>query len=57
MVGMKDMYMRPSTEVVEVETEEMLALSASDDKIADPNEEVLTNRRRGTWGNLWYTED
>ena len=34
----------------------MLALSTSDDKTADPDEEVLTGRRRGTWGNLWDVE-
>lgn len=50
----KKKYVVPSIEVVEVAAkEEMLALSVYDDKTADPNEEVLSNRRRGEWGNLW----
>lgn len=50
----KKEYVSPSIEVIEMETkEEMLALSVFDDKTADPNEEVLSNKRRGKWGNLW----
>lgn len=49
---MKTEYMQPLIEVVEVETEDMLALSLSDEQ-ASSNEDVLTNRRRGTWGDLW----
>ena len=49
---MKELYIQPHTEVVEVETEKMLALSLSDEQ-ASSNEDVLTNRRRGTWGDLW----
>ena len=44
--------MQPLIEVVEVETEDMLALSMSDEQ-ASSSEDVLTNRRRGSWGNLW----
>ena len=50
----KKEYVSPSIEVIEMETkEEMLALSVYDDKTADPNEEVLSNKRRGKWGDLW----
>lgn len=49
---MKELYIQPHTEVVEVETERMLALSVSDEQ-ASSREDVLTNRRRGTWGDLW----
>jgi len=49
---MKELYIQPLIEVVEVETEEMLALSVSDEQ-ASSNEDVLMHKRRGTWGNLW----
>lgn len=50
----KKIYVSPSIDVIEMEaTEAILALSVYDDKTADPNEEVLSNRRRGEWGNLW----
>ena len=50
----KKEYVSPSIEVIEMETkEEKLALSVYDDKTADPNEEVLSNKRRGKWGDLW----
>ncbi len=52
---MKDLYIQPHTEVVEVETEKMLALSLSDEQ-ASSNEDVLTNKRRGTWGDLWSND-
>ena len=42
---MKELYIQPRIEVVEVETEKMLALSLSD-KLASSSEDVLTNRRR-----------
>lgn len=47
MMHMKELYIQPRIEVVEVETEKMLALSLSD-KQASSSEDVLTNRRRGT---------
>ena len=52
MKGMKKKYIQPQIEVVEVETEKMLALSIRDEK-ADSDAEVLSNEHRGTWGNLW----
>ena len=49
MMHMKELYIQPRIEAVEVEveTEKMLALSLSD-KQASSSEDVLTNRRRGT---------
>lgn len=52
MMDMKELYIQPHTEVVEVETEKMLALSLSDEQ-ASSSEDVLTNKRRGTWGDRW----
>lgn len=50
----KKKYVSPLMEVIEMEsTEAVLALSVYDDKTADPNEEVLSNKRRGKWGDLW----
>lgn len=49
---MKELYIQPRTEVVEVETEEMLALSVSEEQ-ASSAEDVLAGKRRGTWGDLW----
>ena len=50
----KKIYVSPSIEVTELEVmESILALSVEDEITADPNEEVLSNRYRGEWGNLW----
>lgn len=51
---MKKVYVRPLIEIIEMEVEdELLTLSVVDDIPADPDEEVLTNKRRGEWGDLW----
>ena len=49
---MKTKYVQPQTEILEVEIENIIALSYSDEK-ADSKEDVLVNKRRGTWGNFW----
>ena len=55
---MKKNYVMPSTEIVEMESEKLMAGSDSrtvdytDDK-ASNDHEALSNGRRGTWGNLW----
>ena len=55
---MKKNYVMPSTEIVEMENEKLMAGSDSrtvdytDDK-ASNDHEALSNGRRGTWGNLW----
>ena len=41
-------------EIAEIEMVEMLAASASDIPVVDGSgSDILSNRRRGTWGNLW----
>jgi hypothetical protein len=50
----KKKYVSPSIEVTELEVmEPILALSVEDEITADPNEEVLSNRHRGEWGDFW----
>lgn len=55
MMDMKELYIQPRVEVVEVEAEEMLALSVNEEQ-ASSEEDVLAGKRRGTWGNLWSGE-
>ena len=52
---MSKRYIAPCMEFVDVEVEGLLALSVSD-KQADPEEKVLSNSRRGEWGDLWSAE-
>ncbi len=46
-------------EIADIELVTMIATSAPKIDIVDPNDpngsgtEILSNRRRGTWGNLW----
>ena len=54
------MYITPEIEVVEIEYQSMMAGSEEiddeieiEEELADPDLEVLTNKRRGEWGNLW----
>ena len=56
----KKTYIAPQVEVTEMELVTMLASSPDPEvKVVDPNAEggtgtdVLSNDRRGTWGNLW----
>ena len=53
-------YITPEIEVVEIEYQSMMAGSEKiddeieiEEELADPDLEVLTNKRRGEWGNLW----
>lgn len=50
-------YTRPSTEVVNIETQTMIASSVSSRQMEDlgsRKEEIeWTNESRGSWGNLW----
>lgn len=53
--NMKKEYMKPATELVEVELVSMLAGSPTSlnfDSSTHADEE-LSNNRRGGWGNLW----
>ena len=50
----KKKYIAPAMEIAEIEMVEMLAASASDIPVVDGSgSDILSNRRRGTWGNLW----
>ncbi len=54
---MKKQYIKPELMVEVLETVEMIASSIVID--GTPGEEQMSNgrnNRRGTWGNLWYTE-
>ena len=53
-------YITPEIEVVEIEYQSMMAGSEKiddeieiEEELANPDLEVLTNKRRGEWGNLW----
>ncbi len=54
----KEQYIHPQAVVVECECNAMLAASELKytDESADKNLEVLSNGRRGSWGNLWNSE-
>ena len=53
----KKEYIKPSAEVVEIETVQMLASSAEDIPVVDgEGTEILSNDRRGKWGDLWGNE-
>ena len=52
---MKQEYVAPEIEVVDVEVEDMLAVSSigyTSGKASDEYE-ALSNKRRGKWGDLW----
>lgn len=54
---MKKVYIAPSVEVAELELAAMLAASdfhVSEDVTDD--DAVMSNNRRGSWGNLWDTD-
>lgn len=60
---MKKVYITPNIEVVKLETIEMMAASAPQIDIVKPGTggdeggtDILSNRRRGKWGNLWAEE-
>lgn len=56
---MKKEYIKPEIEVMAFEAESHMMTSSPDTPpgfgggYASEDGEVLTNRRRGTWGNLW----
>ena len=52
---MKQNYIKPQTTVLELEVAEMMATSFIDYTTEKANDEyeVLSNKRRGSWGNLW----
>lgn len=53
----KQTYQKPNTEIIYIETEEMIATSGptigySNDEV-DSNAEALGNEFRGSFGDLW----
>ncbi len=55
----KKAYIKPSTEVLVMETLQVMAASG-EPRIATGNatdDDALSNGRRGTWGDLWGGEE
>ena len=59
---MKKAYIKPGMEVLTIEAAEIIATSVPQIGIIKPGEdgttgeEILSNKRRGKWGNLWHEE-
>ena len=53
---MKEVYIKPALDVTELELVTMLAASNIEVKPGEEGTEQLSNRHRGTWGNLWDNE-
>ena len=56
MIMEKKEYIKPSAGVNEMEPVQMIAASAEDIPVGGDGQgggEALSNRHRGTWGNLW----
>ena len=50
----KKEYIKPSVEAIEMAAISMMAASTPKIDIEDgEGEEILSNRHRGEWGNLW----
>lgn len=55
----KKKYIAPQIEVVEIEASQVLSASAEDIPVGGDGTsggDALSNRHRGTWGNLWGDE-
>ena len=60
MIMEKKTYIAPAMEIAEIEMVEMLAASVPEIGVGKGDvdaDDAWTNRRRGTWGNLWATDD
>ena len=59
---MKKVYIKPEMEILTIEAAEIIATSVPQIGIIKPGEdgttgeEILSNKRRGHWGDLWYSE-
>ena len=53
----KKKYIAPSMEIAEIEMVSMLAASIGVSDETTEDDAVMSNRRRGTWGNLWATDE
>ena len=52
----KKEYIKPSVEVIEMDTAQMIAASAEDIPVGGDGQgggDALSNRHRGKWGDLW----
>ncbi|MBR3858670.1 MAG: hypothetical protein IKJ18_01440 [Bacteroidaceae bacterium] len=56
----KKTYIKPEITIIDVDTVEMIAASPIPsigiDKEGEGGTEILSNDRRGSWGNLWGRE-
>lgn len=58
----KKKYIAPTMEVMDIESMVLMATSTPHIGIVDPNDpdgsgsDILSNKRRGQWGNLWHEE-
>ena len=53
----KNIYIAPAMEIVEIEMVTMLAASVLVSDTPTEDDAVMSNRRRGTWGNLWTKDE
>ena len=53
----KKTYIAPAMEIAELEVVNILAASIGFSEEGKDAGDAWTNRRRGTWGNLWATDD
>lgn len=54
----KKAYIKPTTEVIDIELTEMLAMSFFEEEVETETEQlVIVYKRRGKWGDLWYVEE
>lgn len=54
---MKKVYVTPEMDVEELAVEQMIASSFGDPEAASADDVVGVHSRRGTWGNLWDSEE
>ena len=55
----KKEYIKPEVEVIDIDSVQMLCASNQFDITDTPtdNDAVMSNRHRGTWGNLWADDE
>ena len=53
MIMEQKKYIAPAMEIAEIEMVSMLAASIGVSDEITEDDAVMSNRRRGTWGNLW----
>lgn len=53
---MKQIYEKPSVEIVELDTNTVMMADSVSTELGDTPSTPDARNRRGTWGNLWYEE-